>query len=248
MFPAFLPDADKKIWSHNDCFLNNTSTVVKGFVHQNYGINMHSHDFYELNLVLKGKGVHYINSNVFQIDQGDLFIIPPGYKHGYYMLEGLDVYHLLIHQDFFIKYRFELEPLPGYIMLLTVEPIFRKKMNYRYFLELEGEDMKTITLNLIKVAEANNSNGLEAPVMANTMALYTIALICKLYREQYSITDHVNQYFSAILNSIEYIYARYTDKISIDDLVNISHLSRSTFIRIFLKSTGCTPNVIKLRN
>ena len=56
---------------------------------------MHEQDFYEINIIVKGTGMHYINDNKVLAKVGDVFILPPRVPRGYYDNEGFDVYHLL---------------------------------------------------------------------------------------------------------------------------------------------------------
>ncbi len=61
---------------------------------------MHYHDYYEINLVTGGDGLHYFDSRRFHVKKGDFFVIPTHVKHGYINLGGLDVIHLIITQKF----------------------------------------------------------------------------------------------------------------------------------------------------
>ena len=54
------------------------------YFHKNdFPIQMHSHEFYEINIIAEGTGRHYIENNSYPITSGDFFIIPPNVRHGY---------------------------------------------------------------------------------------------------------------------------------------------------------------------
>ena len=38
---------------------------------------IHTHNFYELNIVMSGNGKHHVNDATFYIANGDVFIMPP---------------------------------------------------------------------------------------------------------------------------------------------------------------------------
>ena len=48
---------------------------ILGFTEENYIIGRHSQEFYEINIVLKGKANHYIGKRRITVSTGDAFII-----------------------------------------------------------------------------------------------------------------------------------------------------------------------------
>src|SRR5579862_7561926 len=56
---------------------------VHGVLYDNYEIPRHSHAFTELNLVVAGKGHHFILEHAFPVKAGDVFVIPPHVQHAY---------------------------------------------------------------------------------------------------------------------------------------------------------------------
>ena len=73
----------KTYWSHADCFEGEKDEYIKSFVHHNYTIGFHTHSFYELNIVLSGRGEHLIEEMHFEVKRGCVFVIPPNVKHSY---------------------------------------------------------------------------------------------------------------------------------------------------------------------
>ena len=56
-------------------------TMLFCYFHQNdFPVSMHSHEFYEINIITEGRGTHYIEDNGFSIKSGDFFIIPPNIR------------------------------------------------------------------------------------------------------------------------------------------------------------------------
>lgn len=51
-------------------------TQVKAFSCFDYSIEPHNHDFYEINVITSGKGIHRINRNEIQVQRGNVFFIP----------------------------------------------------------------------------------------------------------------------------------------------------------------------------
>lgn len=244
MYPTALPNAEKLHYSQAECFENKAS-LVRGFIHRNYQIDMHDHDFYELNLVINGKGVHYIGDRCMEVGCGDLFVIPSGHKHGYVSLDRLDVYHLLIHPNFLVRYHDELAALPGYILLFTTEPVFRKDLNSRYFLRLDEQKIENIRVYLDQVSLEFDTNSPESSAMVSSLTLYIIARLCRYYREQNATPEgsaiESGPRFSAVSRCFEFIHRNYMNPVNLEEMLNLAQMSRSTFLRLFKKASGMTP-------
>ena len=86
------------ISTSESCFRSD-SEKVRALLYRNYSIAPHSHDFYEINVVVNGKGIHTIEDNNISVSRGSVFVIPPMVVHGYSHTENLDVYHLLIKSE-----------------------------------------------------------------------------------------------------------------------------------------------------
>ena len=56
---------------------------------------IHTHDFSELVIVLKGHGTHFTGKNEFQVGAGDLFVIHGDLAHGYRDLDNLVLINVL---------------------------------------------------------------------------------------------------------------------------------------------------------
>lgn len=244
MFPPILEENPvKSSWSHADCFGNEPLDYVRAFVHENYTIGMHSHDFYEINFVLKGTGRHYIENQFCDIQRGCVFVIPPNIQHGYIQQEPLDVYHILLSCTFMQHYAFELKNLPGYSILFEIEPYLRGTYQGSLFLKLNESEMNELENKLNTLLAVCNEDYNGSGVMKNALSLIIIALLCKHISERnknsrlYVKKNHQQ----AIVMCLEFIHTQYSKKISIDTLSKICHLSRSTLLRNFKMMCKCSP-------
>ena len=95
MYPKKLPNHTTETFRLEERLPDNTS-IRKAYYHKDdYPINMHSHNFYEINIVVEGNGVHYIEDNLCLAKPGDVFAIPPKNRHGYWSENDLNIFHLL---------------------------------------------------------------------------------------------------------------------------------------------------------
>lgn len=95
-----------------------------------FPLYMHSHDFYEINIITRGKGRHYIENNNFAAAPGDVFAIPPHIKHGYWAENNqMSIFHLLISEDLFSKFHNVFNQFSGVQLLFETEPQIRRNLD-----------------------------------------------------------------------------------------------------------------------
>lgn len=226
-----------------DCF-NEQKRSVACFIHRHYEIGMHGHEFIEVNVVLRGRGRHYMQDASFATTAGDVFVIPPRVRHGYVQEQTLDVYHLLLHPQFIRAHQTELRTLPGYLLFFSVEPFYRAETRFRYGLKLKpGPHHRVVALlDMIRqeVVEAKSPQD----QVAEPLTLGLIALLCRFYADQHTVTKrdggfHPNTH--AMRSVIELVAARYGEKLNLDDLARAARVQKNYFCRIFHRITGLTP-------
>ena len=129
---------DKKTFEH---VLGNVRMLTR----KNFRCDMHMQEFFEMNIITRGKGKHHIGDNVVDAEMGDVFVIPPMVKHGYSRKEGeLDVFHLLIGNKFIEKNIAELQKIPSFFVLFTAEPLMRATTKAPLYLHLDEEQFSKI--------------------------------------------------------------------------------------------------------
>ena len=113
--------------------LSDVSSFSQGFAYyhgEDYPILMHSHDFYELNVVTKGECRHYSDDTSHPAKAGDVFMIPPYTEHGYWTDdENVSLFNLIISNDILNDYKVQLNKYPGIKILFEVEPQIRQAFN-----------------------------------------------------------------------------------------------------------------------
>ena len=97
MPPKSLPYSKIVHWYSHYFFNQSSPILARAFYQENYEAGMHIHDFYELNFIIEGQGYHYFNNGCYKIGKNDIFIIPPGYWHGYYPTQSIKLYHIMLY-------------------------------------------------------------------------------------------------------------------------------------------------------
>ena len=232
----------KNHWSHADIFGDSQDEYVKSLVHYKYSIGYHTHSFYEVNIVLKGRGRHYIEEMSCDAEVGSVFIIPPNIRHGYMNDGDFDVYHLLIHRDFFSAYFAEFLKTVGFSLLFETEPYLRAQYHENMFLILSVEELNVV----LNDAEAINTckNMVDSNIYINAIAKKIIAYLCMLVTQRQGadkIIPQAKKELRSITDSLNYIHQNFEERITIELLAERLNMSRSTFIRQFTKICGCSP-------
>ena len=117
---------------------------VRAFGYKNYSVKTHDHEFYEMNIVLEGTGIHKIEDTAVSIKTGDVFVIPPYIGHSYENTGGLEVYHILYSQKIIDLKREEATNVPGFLQLVEIEPYVRQHFSNAYFLHLSYSQLAEI--------------------------------------------------------------------------------------------------------
>ena len=224
-------------------FLQNE--YVRAFAYCDYSVEMHSHDFYEVNIVLAGKGTHNIEDYSVEVRAGDVFVIPPWIIHGYSNTEKLDVFHILLRPQFINNNKNETRIVEGFAMLTEIEPFVRGKAANPTFLHLSPDELMNLVRGDIKLIDDGNTHQPAhlLPIKYHTVwkILYTFSHL--LIKQMSSGKRKIyGEYETAIMRALEYIHTHYSEKITIKMLCDEVFLSRSTFLRNFGDVCRCTPN------
>ena len=227
-------------YTHSD-FFKNSYDLVHAFLMADYDIGMHQQEFYEINIISRGQGIHYINNNLVDAKAGDVFIIPPHIAHGYVGGNGFDVFHLILSDAFMNKYIADLQQLPSFYKLFGVEPLMRGKTNYPLHLSLSKEDLSQAINLLFEIARYINYNNPTESLIRSNLAMASIGLLCNAYSTSYPNTYVTSAEDSDLMDSISYIHERYYEKITIEHLMQIAHMSRTSYIKKFKEICRMSP-------
>ncbi|MBQ7383539.1 MAG: AraC family transcriptional regulator [Clostridia bacterium] len=235
--PAISPHPH---WTADEIFIPPLK-LVYGHTERNFSAGIHIQDFYEINIVLNGNGVHYIGENKINVSRGDVFIVPPYVRHAYEGGDGFDVYHLLLSPQYLEKYSADLQLLPAYRSLFTIEPFMREKTNERLYLRLTDKEFSYLYPYFDSIAYYSESPSIENSIVCNSKALILITRICVYYHRDMQSNGFSETESKAFLNSISYIYEKYYENITIETLSRIAQMSRSAYISKFRQICGASP-------
>jgi AraC family L-rhamnose operon transcriptional activator RhaR len=239
-----LPPAPQSLYRFEDC-TSRRDCQVFALSNRDYAIGLHEHDFFEINVVRRGTGWHFIKGARFAVGKGDVFVIPPGVRHGYRNGGGLDVDHLILRPAVLARAHGDLARLRDFVLLFQVEPRLRSDGGFSHFLRLEPAQDRAVDELLDRLlAEAAMADP-ESTLLLEQIGLVLIVLLCRFYRDNYLRSAREGGIaegpFRALSQALEHIHARYMEPIAVPALARRAGLSKPTFNRLFRRATGTSP-------
>ncbi len=192
------------------------------------GERWHFHPEYELTLITKGTGKRFVGDHVANFSAPDLVLIGPNLPHCYTDLRDSSGYALQFVLD-------GDRPLGQLDEMRALEPILKASS---HGLQLTGPMVGRVAPALKELA------GL---AMLDRLAgfIRVLAELGAASSEDWSQLSHADfslsecdPHMSAISDAVSYILGRLTEEISIDDLLEVTHMSKATFSRHFKRHTG----------
>lgn len=231
---------DKKYLYTNEASFKRTTQLVSSFVMTDYEIGMHVQEFNEINVITRGNGVHYIEDRPVAAAVGDVFIIPPGVRHGYEGGKGFDVYHVLLSNKFMQKYSSALQLMGSFVLLFKAEPIMRARSSEILHLRLGKDSLERMSVLLNELLLSDG----EAPhndIAKTGLTLALISGLCREYESNHKQTDMLKKADQSFMSALAMIHENYSEKLTIEVLAKQARLSRSAFLKKFSQICSTTP-------
>ena len=204
--------------------------------------SFHDHCHSELVIVLGGSGEHLLNGKAVSISAGDVLLIHPENVHAYDKTSDLELVNILYDAE-----KLYLPVADGYVL-----PLFRKIFpedkadslcTAAPLIHLEKEVLEQVS-SLIKELDSELRKNHSASGLLSLALL--MQLIVKLGRAggEVSISSEPP---TRIGESIVYLNTHYSNRILIDELAHLVHMSKRNFFLLFKQTAGCTPIQYLLR-
>ena len=217
------------------------SVLARGFIAKDYSIAMHDHDFYEINIVLCGRGVHIVGDKDIPASAGDVFVIPPSVVHGYRCDgTGFDVYHLIVKEEFISKYSDELSGFSGFRRIFEVEPYLRERSG-RAYLHIDREAMDFLSGCIGLLSSLAGDGSCEADTLRSSLALTVIGYISRQVGKGAPSASH-DRDVEAMAEVLDFIDGNLSERITVEMLSARANMSRATFMRRFISVCGMPPH------
>ncbi|MFA6816202.1 MAG: AraC family transcriptional regulator [Lentisphaeria bacterium] len=199
---------------------------------------MHVHQFMEIAIILAGSGIHETKFSKNDISSGDVLVIPKNGYHRYAKVHNLELMNLLFDSEKLPMPLIDLYKLPGFNALFTIkDDYFNKNLFYPKF-HINPEQLEKIKRILLEMQEENIRMipGYRCCLMGYFMVL--ISNLSRLYTNNLSKIDEPSFKLGQV---ISYINLNFRKKITLEEMIKNSGMSRSVFMRKFHQAVGVSP-------
>ena len=200
-------------------------------------MELHDHDYLELVVILGGSGRHLTHSGSYTLKRGDVFVVPIGMEHGYG--EGdLELVNVVFDPAGLPLPHGQLERLPGYHALVTLEPRMREQHAFTSHLHLCDEELARVSQLLNELGDElkQRHNGFEAA--ATGMLTSLLVTLARTYRD---VTAPRALALMQLADLVGWIADHLGEAITVDSLAQRVGMSRSTLLRAFKRGLDCSP-------
>jgi len=231
-----------KDWFHPDGF---PVAVERRTPQEPFGL--HAHEFAEIVLITSGKGIHVTGTESYPLAAGDVFVIGGSRPHDYHSMDQLCLINVLFQPEKLQWNTDDLTHLPGYHALFTLEPVWRKRHQFRSRLRLNPTELGT-AIGLIDDLDREligRKPGFRFMSMASFMAL--VGFFARCYNNSPGADSVALLRIGRAMSHLEMHYSE--PDITVEQLAAMAHMSKRSFMRAFQAATNLSPiaYLIKLR-
>jgi len=204
----------------------------------------HNHEFSELVIVYKGKGVHYRGSGeAVPVAAGNVFIVPQGdFYHRYGDINDLCLINILFENRYLPMPLLDVFTMPGFNILFNS----RTDNSLRIF-SISSEELSELLLLADKLEAQLNQRDPGYQFISISLFMQMIYSISKSLSGRMESTKSPGLSMS---RAIGYLHRHFAEKeISVENLAATLNMSMSSLLRHFRRQNGCSPKeyLLKLR-
>ena len=192
----------------------------------------HAHSNYEMFIVYTGSGVHTVDDIDYVIKPGDVFVIHRYIEHGFTQADNLLLYNFGFSETVLDGIGTEAKKIPGFNALFLSTPLHRHEP-FAYMFSLNNSQMMEIIPVCKMLVEESKGDSPGFEVAARSLLFLLITQISRCFTE--AEKDFTTGKYNAIQCSAAtaYIEENYMDRITLDQLADITRYSKRHFSRIF---------------
>ncbi|PKL11956.1 MAG: AraC family transcriptional regulator [Spirochaetae bacterium HGW-Spirochaetae-8] len=201
---------------------------------------LHSHDFFELVVIVSGKGTHFTVGNDFAVQAGNVFVITPGLEHGYREVRDLRLYNVLFDPGILRESVHDVRGMPGYHALLAIEPSYRNESELGSLMQLTPAQLADILPLIENLRRESDSTDTDTGSKGMAFALF-VQLLVTLFRIYAEFPRKGNQVILRLADAFSYLESHTDRPVGTKELLEVTNMSASTLNRHFRSATGCSP-------
>jgi AraC-like DNA-binding protein len=232
-----LPDERVERFRRADHF-HGSFPLAASRVHSHAECRVHRHEFSELVIVLRGRGLHIAPGASWPIGAGDAFVLHGDQEHGYVDTADLDLVNIMFVPEELPIPSADIATLPGYHILFTLEPLYRRRDRFESRLRLTQEQLRDVAV----LVERLEREVTQRPPGWQYSAIAAFMLIVADLSRHYAEVDTPSALpLQRLGKVISYVERHYAETPGLADLATVGCMSRRTLSREFRAALGVTP-------
>ncbi|HZI31852.1 MAG TPA: helix-turn-helix domain-containing protein [Candidatus Binatia bacterium] len=207
---------------------------------------LHTHEFSEIVIITSGRGVHITGKESYPLNTGDAFVIGGSRQHDYHSMERLCLVNILFQPEKLNLRAYDLRTLPGYHALFTLEPAWRQRHQFQGRLRLTPQELNVAMAFVDQLDEELRARTSGFKFMATASFMQIVGYLSRCFARAKNPDSRA---LLRIGEAISHLEANYRERIDLDQLAGMAHMSRRNFMRSFQAAMGTSPiaHLIQLR-
>jgi AraC-like DNA-binding protein len=220
-------------WFHPDGF---PLVVARRNPQEPFGL--HSHEFAEIVIITGGTGLHVSGHESWPLAAGDVFVIGGERPHDYRDMDGLKLINILFDPADLRMDLLDLPTLAGYHALFTLEPVWRRRHQFKSRLHLAPRDLGTVVAIVDRLDAELQTRAPGFGFLAMAHYMHLIGFLARCYGRARNPDSRA---LLRLAEAICYLEANYAEPVDLDELASTAHMSKRGFIRAFRAAMGSSP-------
>ncbi|MDB6028793.1 MAG: AraC family transcriptional regulator, partial [Verrucomicrobiales bacterium] len=206
----------------------------------------HRHEFSEIVIVTGGQGVHVIGQETWMLSTGDVFVISGARAHDYRDLQKLQLINILYDVEKLRMDWADLNSLPGFHALFTLEPAGRKRNQFKSRLRLPPKDLAIIIAHVDQLEAELKARKPGFGFVASALFMQIVGFLSRCHAQS---AHPDSQALLRIARAISHLESHHEQPLNLDELAKIAQMSRRSLLRSFRAAMGNSPiaHLIELR-
>ncbi|MDT4761272.1 AraC family transcriptional regulator [Sphaerochaeta sp. PS] len=197
--------------------------------------SLHSHEFYELVVVVSGQGTHLFKGGEQPIGEGSVLFIRPGVFHGYDRINNLRLYNILLGKDVLSRDISDLSEMPGF------REFFMQTGENIPICKLTGYQLSEVIFLLREIKKESEQAGFAkgSATMTYAKLLQLVIQIARIYTPRPQLSSRFP--YERLTPIMEFMEQNLNRTLTLEELVEVANMSSSTLNRQFKTITGWSP-------
>lgn len=197
----------------------------------------HSHDFYEIVLILSGTGEHLVGSQVYPLKRGDVFVIKGDTCHGFRRARELSMVNVMYDSSLLFAQSDRLRQVAGFAYLFMVQPEILQQEAYPYtvYLEPEAVDAAEQLCDFLIRQLEDREGQYQAAVE------YGFKALAAYLANHYQTRDALSEKMRVFTKAVQYLQSNAAGRVKLQKAAEAAAVSQRHLERIFLEICGESP-------